>query len=109
MSFRIAVVGTGRMGKLHARVLSEMDDAELVCVVDSNEATARAVIISTGADAKYLGLPSEETYMNNGVSACATCDGFFLPAVERRAPVVPARGLTGTDPSLHGRSLPLLT
>jgi len=43
MSFRVAVVGAGRMGKLHARVLSEMDSAELVCVVDSSEATARAV------------------------------------------------------------------
>ena len=43
MSFRVAVVGAGRMGKLHARVLSEMASAELVCVVDTNEATARAV------------------------------------------------------------------
>jgi len=42
-SFRVAVVGAGRMGKLHARVLSEMDNAELVCVVDINEPTARAV------------------------------------------------------------------
>jgi len=43
VSFRVAVVGAGRMGKLHARVLSEMDRAELTCVVDINEATARAV------------------------------------------------------------------
>ena len=43
MSYRIAVVGVGRMGKLHARVLSEMDSAELVCVVDTDEAAARAV------------------------------------------------------------------
>jgi len=43
MSFRVAVVGVGRMGKLHARVLSELSDAELVCVVDINEATAKAV------------------------------------------------------------------
>ena len=43
MSFRVAVVGAGRMGKLHARVLSEMGDAELACVVDTNEATARSV------------------------------------------------------------------
>ena len=43
MSFRVAVVGAGRMGKLHARVLSEMKDAELVCVVDINPAAAEAV------------------------------------------------------------------
>ncbi|MBT3201207.1 MAG: Gfo/Idh/MocA family oxidoreductase, partial [Phycisphaerales bacterium] len=43
MSFRVAVVGTGRMGKLHARVLSQMEDAELVCVVDADEANAKDV------------------------------------------------------------------
>lgn len=43
MSFRVAVVGAGRMGKLHARVLSEMKDAELTCVVDVNRANAEAV------------------------------------------------------------------
>ena len=43
MDFRVAVVGTGRMGKLHARVLSEMEGATLVCVVDTNQAAARAV------------------------------------------------------------------
>ena len=43
MNFRMAVVGVGRMGKLHARVLSEMDNAELTCVVDINEPRAMAV------------------------------------------------------------------
>ncbi len=39
---------------------------------------AKTVIVSTGASAKYLGLPSEKTYMSRGVSACATCDGAFF-------------------------------
>ena len=43
MSFRVAVVGAGRMGKLHARVLSDMPQAELVCVVDINPSVARSV------------------------------------------------------------------
>lgn len=50
--------------------------------VGQTEYLANSVIVSTGASAKYLGLPTEKQYMSRGVSACATCDGAFFKNVE---------------------------
>ena len=50
---------------------------EIKVLEGMNKYSCKSLIISTGASAKYLGLPSEEKYLGKGVSACATCDGFF--------------------------------
>ena len=56
---------------------AQLNEKPVRLVGDQGEYTADALIIATGASAKYLGLPSEEAFKGKGVSACATCDGFF--------------------------------
>ena len=56
---------------------AKLTEKPFTLIGDQGTYTCDALIIATGASAKYLGIPSEETYMGRGVSACATCDGFF--------------------------------
>ncbi len=65
---------------------------------DSGEYTCDALIIATGASAMYLGLPSEEAFKGKGVSACATCDGFFY---KQQAVAVIGGGNTAVEEALY--------
>ncbi len=56
---------------------AELTKKPITLIGDQGTYTCDALIIATGASAQYLGLPSEEAFMGRGVSACATCDGFF--------------------------------
>jgi len=64
--------------------ITEVDFSQRPFVLKSGDETytADSVIISTGASAKLLGLPTETEYMGHGVSACATCDGFFYKGLK---------------------------
>ena len=65
---------------------------------DAGEYTCDALIVATGASAKYLGLPGEETYAGRGVSACATCDGFFY---KKQHVAVVGGGNTAVEEALY--------
>lgn len=61
---------------------AKLNEKPIRLIGDQGEYTCDSLIIATGASAQYLGLPSEQAFMGKGVSACATCDGFFYRGKE---------------------------
>jgi thioredoxin reductase (NADPH) len=77
---------------------ARLNERPLRLLGDSGEYTCDALIIATGASARYLGLPSEHAFMGKGVSACATCDGFFYKGQDV---VVIGGGNTAVEEALY--------
>ncbi|MBW2712424.1 MAG: thioredoxin-disulfide reductase, partial [Deltaproteobacteria bacterium] len=89
--FPTGITGPDLMGQLQAqaerfetRIMAEdvievdLSKRPFTATTTERSVTADSIILSTGASARWLGIPSEEKLMNKGVSACATCDGFFF-------------------------------
>ena len=77
---------------------ANLRDKPMTLIGDSGTYTCDALIIATGASAQYLGLPSEETFAGRGVSACATCDGFFY---KNQSVAVVGGGNTAVEEALY--------
>ena len=77
---------------------AKLAEKPMKLIGDAGEYTCDALIIATGASAQYLGLPSEQTFSGKGVSACATCDGFFY---KNQAVAVIGGGNTAVEEALY--------